>query len=145
MAADDTRRWIAAAALVGFALRLAFGLVYWTHQPLTRDEREYLSLARSLAAGRGYVYDSEVLNGPIEPFGRAPGYPVFLALTGGAVGLLLAALTLFALDIPVALAAVRNPTARLGILKAIAKTLFLGGLFSIAYFVAAIGALRRRG
>ena len=51
MAADDTRRWIAAAALVGFALRLAFGLVYWTHQPLTRDEREYLSLARSLAAG----------------------------------------------------------------------------------------------
>ncbi len=83
MAADDTRRWIAAAALVGFALRLAFGLVYWTHQPLTRDEREYLSLARSLAAGRGYVYDSEVLRGPVEPFGRAPGYPVFLALTGG--------------------------------------------------------------
>ena len=83
MAADDTRRWIAAAALVGFALRLAFGLVYWTHQPLTRDEREYLSLARSLAAGRGYVYDSEVLGGPVEPFGRAPGYPVFLALVGG--------------------------------------------------------------
>lgn len=83
MAADDTRRWIAAAALVGFALRLAFGLVYWTHQPLTRDEREYLSLARSLAAGRGYVYDSEVLRGPVEPFGRAPGYPVFLALVGG--------------------------------------------------------------
>ena len=83
MAADDTRRWIAAAALVGFALRLAFGLVYWTHQPLTRDEREYLSLARSLAAGRGYVYDSDVLSGPVEPFGRAPGYPVFLALMGG--------------------------------------------------------------
>ena len=83
MAADDTRRWIAAAALVGFALRLAFGLVYWTHQPLTRDEREYLSLARSLAAGRGYVYDSDVLSGPVEPFGRAPGYPVFLALIGG--------------------------------------------------------------
>ena len=59
-----TRRWIAAAALVGLALRLAFGLFYWTNQPLTRDEREYLSLARSLAAGRGYVYDSEVLRGP---------------------------------------------------------------------------------
>ena len=58
------RRWIAAAALVGFALRLAFGLVYWTDQPLTRDEREYLSLARSLAAGHGYVYDSEVLRRP---------------------------------------------------------------------------------
>jgi hypothetical protein len=83
MAGDDTRRWIAAAALVGFALRLAFGLVYWTHQPLTRDEREYLSLARSLRAGHGYVYDSDVLGGPVEPFGRAPGYPVFLALVGG--------------------------------------------------------------
>ena len=87
MAADERRDRQAVrsppAALVGFALRLAFGLVYWTHQPLTRDEREYLSLARSLAAGRGYVYDSEVLRGPVEPFGRAPGYPVFLALVGG--------------------------------------------------------------
>ena len=83
MAADDARRWIAAAAVAGFALRLAFGLFYWTDQPLTRDEREYLSLARSLAAGHGYVFDSDVLNGPVEPFGRAPGYPVFLALVGG--------------------------------------------------------------
>ena len=83
MAADDTRRWIAAAALAGCLLRLAFGLFYWTNQPLTRDEREYLSLARSLTAGRGYVYDDEVLSGPVEPFGRAPGYPVFLALVGG--------------------------------------------------------------
>jgi hypothetical protein len=79
----DTRRWVAAAAIVGLALRLAFGLFYWVGQPLTRDEREYLSLARSLAAGRGYVYDAEVLGGPVQPFGRAPGYPVFLALVGG--------------------------------------------------------------
>jgi hypothetical protein len=91
MAADEhadeavrrTRQWIAAAVLVGFALRLAFGLFYWTNQPLTRDEREYLSLARSLAAGHGYVYDHEVLSGPVEPFGRAPGYPLFLSLVGG--------------------------------------------------------------
>jgi hypothetical protein len=83
MAVDDTRRWIAVAALVGLTLRLAFGLLYWTNQPLTRDEREYLSLARSLAAGRGYVYDHDILSGPVEPFGRAPGYPVFLALVGG--------------------------------------------------------------
>jgi 4-amino-4-deoxy-L-arabinose transferase-like glycosyltransferase len=90
MAADEsagatalaTRRWIAAAALVGLALRLAFGVFYWTNQPLTRDEREYLSLARSLSAGRGYVYDDEILSGPVEPFGRAPGYPLFLALVG---------------------------------------------------------------
>jgi hypothetical protein len=78
-----TRRWIALAMLAGLAARLAFGLFYWVDQPLTRDEREFLSLARSLAAGRGFVYDDEVLRGPLQPFGRAPGYPVFLALTGG--------------------------------------------------------------
>jgi hypothetical protein len=83
MAVDDTRRWIVVAALVGLTLRLGFGLFYWTDQPLTRDEREYLSLARSLAAGRGYVFDHEILSGPVEPFGRAPGYPVFLAIAGG--------------------------------------------------------------
>jgi radical SAM protein with 4Fe4S-binding SPASM domain len=37
-------------AVLGLALRLAFSLGYWTGQPLTRDEQEYLSLARSLAA-----------------------------------------------------------------------------------------------
>lgn len=58
--------------------------------------------------------------------------------------LLLGALTIFALDIPVALAAVQRGVARMGILKAIAKTLFLGTLFAVAYVVAAIGALRRR-
>jgi hypothetical protein len=74
---------LAAAVLVGLAVRLAFALGYWTGQPLTRDEREYLSLARGIASGRGAVYDREVLAGGVEPFGRAPGYPFFLALTGG--------------------------------------------------------------
>lgn len=71
------------AAALGLALRLAFGFGYWTDQVLTRDEREYLSLARGLAAGRGFVYDAEVLSGTQDPFGRAPGYPAFLALVGG--------------------------------------------------------------
>jgi 4-amino-4-deoxy-L-arabinose transferase-like glycosyltransferase len=85
MATDS--RWIFSAAVLGFALRLAFGLFYWTDQPLTRDEQEYLSLSRSLAAGHGFVYDEEMLKGPIQPFGRAPGYPFFLALTGGGSGI----------------------------------------------------------
>ena len=72
-----------AAAAVGVALRLAFAFGYWVDKPLTRDEREYLSLARGLASGRGFAYDAEVLDDPGEPFGRAPGYPVFLALAGG--------------------------------------------------------------
>jgi 4-amino-4-deoxy-L-arabinose transferase-like glycosyltransferase len=70
------------AATVGVLLRLAFGLGYWTHQPLTRDELEYLSLARSLAAGHGFVYDEVMRAGSFVPFGRAPGYPTFLALVG---------------------------------------------------------------
>ena len=52
------------------------------NQPLTRDEAEYLSLARSVAAGHGFVYDAALQAGPVEPFGRAPGYPFWLALTG---------------------------------------------------------------
>src|SRR3990172_1756817 len=77
------RTFVLTAAGVGLAARLAFGLGYWVGEPLNRDEIEYLSLARSLVAGRGYVYDEHVAKGPVEPFGRAPGYPVFLALVGG--------------------------------------------------------------
>jgi 4-amino-4-deoxy-L-arabinose transferase-like glycosyltransferase len=68
---------------VAIALRLAFALGYWTGQPLTRDEREYLSLARGVASGQGFVYDDAARAGGVDPFGRAPGYPVFLAAVGG--------------------------------------------------------------
>lgn len=77
------RSFVLAAAAIGLAARLAFGLGYWVNETLNRDEVEYLSLARSLASGHGYVYDEHVKKGPVEPFGRAPGYPVFLALVGG--------------------------------------------------------------
>ena len=74
-------RWVIAAASVGLLLRLAFGLFYWTGQPLTHDEREYLALARSLARGEGLRYPAdEPSPGTGQQFGRAPGYPVFLAL-----------------------------------------------------------------
>ena len=71
-------------AIVGLAivLRLAFALGYWADQPLTRDEREYLSLARGLTSGQGFVYDDAAREGGVDPFGRAPGYPAFLALIG---------------------------------------------------------------
>jgi 4-amino-4-deoxy-L-arabinose transferase-like glycosyltransferase len=75
--------FLAGAALLGLALRLAFGLGYWVDRPLTRDELEYFSLARSLASGRGFVYDEAMQAASFEPFGRAPGYPAFLALAGG--------------------------------------------------------------
>jgi len=68
------------AALIGFAARAGFGVVYWHDKPLTHDERQYLAIATNIASGRGFV---ETL--PKEPidnaqqFGRAPLYPLFLA------------------------------------------------------------------
>lgn len=87
-ASDRTRavapwRLLAIAAVVGCATRLLFAFGYWVDQPLTRDEHEYLSLARSLARGDGFVYDETLTATGAEPFGRAPGYPAFLALVGG--------------------------------------------------------------
>ena len=76
-------RWVLVAAALGCVLRLAFGVLYWTDQPLTRDEREYLALARSIARGDGFRYPSdEPLPGTGQRAGRAPGYPVFLASLG---------------------------------------------------------------
>jgi hypothetical protein len=66
---------------VAFALRAGFGLLYWTGKPLTHDEHEYLALAASLAAGEGFNY-REPAAGTTAQFGRAPGYPAFLALIG---------------------------------------------------------------
>jgi hypothetical protein len=68
---------------LALALRLTFALGYWVDKPLTGDEREYLSLARSLRQGKGFVYDRDLLGRSVEPVGRAPGYPVVLALAGG--------------------------------------------------------------
>jgi hypothetical protein len=73
------RRLILAAAAAGLVLRLAFGLLYWVDKPLTHDEREYLALAQSVAAGRGFTYDASHETGTAQQIGRAPMYPLFLA------------------------------------------------------------------
>ena len=88
MAVDPNRarRLIVAAALVGLVLRLTFAFGYWLHKPLTHDEREYLALAKSLTLGKGVTYDQPPDSSDTPRFGRAPGYPVFLALVGAGVG-----------------------------------------------------------
>jgi 4-amino-4-deoxy-L-arabinose transferase-like glycosyltransferase len=68
---------------IGLLLRLAFAFLYWVDQPLTHDEREYLALARSIARGDGFTYPAdEPAAGTAQQFGRAPGYPLFLAALG---------------------------------------------------------------
>lgn len=75
-------RALVAAALVGCVLRLAFALGYWTGKPLTHDEREYLQLGANLAAGRPFEHEPPEAASN-ERFGRAPGYPAFIALVAG--------------------------------------------------------------
>ena len=75
------RRQIAIAVMAGLALRLAFGLLYWVDKPLTHDEQEYLALAESIQQGRGFSYSTAAI-GTTAQFGRAPGYPAFLAVIG---------------------------------------------------------------
>ena len=70
--------------LLGLIVRLAFGLGYWIEKPLTHDEREYLALATSLATGQGFRYPPPSPQAPeAERFGRAPAYPVFVAVVMG--------------------------------------------------------------
>jgi len=81
------RRLVLAAAVLGFVARTGFGLIYWHDKPLTHDEREYLTLAANLAAGRGFAHDlpndhdeeAAAESGSVQQFGRAPLYPLFLA------------------------------------------------------------------
>ncbi len=83
MNSAPARRLLLAAALLGFVLRAAFGLIYWQDRPLTHDEREYLALAANVAAGRGFAQDlpnePHEADADIQRFGRAPMYPLFLA------------------------------------------------------------------
>ena len=80
------RRLVLAATAAGLAARLTFGLLYWVHKPMTHDEREYLALAQSLASGHGFSYEADRESGTTQQFGRAPGYPLFLAAIGAAGG-----------------------------------------------------------
>ena len=78
-----TRMVTAACLGLALALRLGFALLYWVDQPLTHDEREYLALGRSVARGDGFHYPAdEPVPGTAQQFGRAPGYPLFLAALG---------------------------------------------------------------
>jgi 4-amino-4-deoxy-L-arabinose transferase-like glycosyltransferase len=81
-----SQRLIGAAAIAGLLVRLAFAFLYWHDKPLTHDEREYLALAESVSAGRGFTYAPDHETGTAQQFGRAPAYPLFLAMIGGGAG-----------------------------------------------------------
>jgi hypothetical protein len=86
MQSARSQRLIVAAAVAGLLLRLAFAFLYWHDKPLTHDEREYLALAASVSSGRGFAYAAEAGTRTTPRFGRAPGYPLFLAAIGAGAG-----------------------------------------------------------
>jgi 4-amino-4-deoxy-L-arabinose transferase-like glycosyltransferase len=73
-----------AALVAALAVRVAFAFGFWNGKPLTNDEQEYLLLAQSVASGRGVEYPDTPESNAVAKFGRAPGYPVFLAPLVGA-------------------------------------------------------------
>ena len=73
-------RGVAVAVGIGLLVRLLFAFGYWVDKPLTHDEQEYLHLAGNVAAGRGLTYDASAAAPDVERFGRAPLYPLLLAL-----------------------------------------------------------------
>jgi hypothetical protein len=71
---------VSGLVVLGFALRLAFGLGYWLGKPLMKDEEEYLLLASRLATGQGFNYPPPpVSSPPPRHFERPPAFALFLA------------------------------------------------------------------
>lgn len=65
--------------LTSLVLRLWFAIGYWSGKPLTHDATEYLELARNYNEKGAFVYDVRP-GRMIENYGRAPGYPFWLAM-----------------------------------------------------------------
>lgn len=65
--------------LISILLRLWLALGYWAGKPLTQDAKEYLELANNYNSTGAFQYD-EHHTLQIESYGRAPGYPYWLAL-----------------------------------------------------------------
>lgn len=75
-----TAALIAALVLLGFVLRLGFGVGYWVGKPLMKDEQEYLLLASRVATGQGFNYPPPPESGPApRRFERPPAFAFFLA------------------------------------------------------------------
>ncbi len=135
-------RWIGWFSLVLTIAALGDWLLAWIPLHLGSPEWEFGTVVASFSGlplatmGFAGLLASSVARG-IRWQMRAVSAAVLLW-----TAFILGALVLFLLDVPVALGAVEGP-ARLGIVKAIIKTIMLGSLFSATYIIAAVGALRR--
>jgi hypothetical protein len=133
--------WIGRFALLLTLVALGDWLLAWIPTRFGSTEWEFGTIVATfsgmplLTMGLAGVYGAAIARGIRWQIIATSWVLLVLAM------LLFGALLVFALDIPVALRAVEGP-ARLGILKAIAKTGMIGILFGGAFVFAAIGGLR---
>jgi 4-amino-4-deoxy-L-arabinose transferase-like glycosyltransferase len=73
------KKLLAFVFLISLVTRLWFAVGYWGTKPLTHDATEYLELAKNYnQTGRLELPARKTLM--IESYGRAPGYPIWLAM-----------------------------------------------------------------
>ena len=140
---DDLRAWQWAGRLA-FVLTLA-GLIDWTIAliPFRLGTMEWefgtitaiMSGLPLIAIGFTGLLASELARGRRAGILVTSGALLVLAL------LILASLVVYGLNVPIALKTV-DGVAHLGISKAIAKTMAMGGLFFVAFLVASIAGIR---
>ncbi|MCI0444631.1 glycosyltransferase family 39 protein [bacterium] len=72
------KKLLAFVFLISLITRIWFAIGYWGNKPLTHDATEYLELAKNFnQTGRLELPARKTLM--IESYGRAPGYPIWLA------------------------------------------------------------------
>ncbi len=72
------KKLLAFVFLTSLLLRLWFAIGYWGNKPLTHDAKEYLELAKSINESGQFELAVRKTH-KIESYGRAPGYPFWLA------------------------------------------------------------------
>lgn len=140
---DPDRAWAWLGWFGGVITLVAMGdlALAWYPFRVGVPEWEFGTIAASFAGLPLVTMGLAALLGSMLARGRRLGIIVValvMLLLGAAV---MAALVIFALDVPIALRVV-TPEVAVGIKKAIAKTVMLGVVFSTGYVVAAVAALR---
>jgi hypothetical protein len=109
------KKLLAFVFLISLITRIWFAIGYWGNKPLTHDATEYLELAKNFnQTGRLELPARKTLM--IESYGRAPGYPIWLA---------------YLLCISPTLAWIRIAEALIGLLNTYLFFLIVRGLFGL--------------
>ena len=140
--AESAWRWVAWLSLVLTLAGVGDWVLAWVPLRLGNPEWEFGTIVASfsglplVAIGFAGLLGSAWARG-IHWQVRTVGWVVLVWAV-----MIAGALVVFFLDVPLALAAAQGPI-RLGIVKATVKTVALGVLFSVAFVVIGVAALRR--